>query len=332
MIRKTGEMLEYKPELKEGNSSRASKHITQINTADKVLVGASQGIGNAILTTPLVKALTDMRLNVDIITGEDGMLNGAEFVFEGMERVKVLKESEIGLRRYLLGIQTMWPYAGIENYVAQIRFAPNINEVWMDGTPAHEVDINMSVARSLKFTGETPKLYCNYKKVPNWDAYDKKNIGIHICRKYGHQFLANRQLSNALEIGRALHDEGHRVFIIGHEDAVLPSDRAENTDFVYCLGQPLADVAGLIRELDCMVSEDSGIMHIAAAMQTPQVAIFGPTNDVKNSPWSDQAIVVRKDIQCAPCQYTERATNCCKNICMDIDVSYIVKHVNDILT
>jgi ADP-heptose:LPS heptosyltransferase len=275
-----------------------------------------------------------MMLNVDIITGEDGLLNGAEFVFEGMERVKVLKESQIGLRRYLLGVQTMWPYPGIENYVAQIRFAPNINTVWTKtGLPAHEVDINMSIARSLKFEGETPELYCNYDK--NFEFHytkDRKNVGIHICRKYNHQFMSNRMLSNAMEIGRMLHKEGHRVFIIGHEDAVLPSDRQENPNFMYYLGRPLPEVAGLIRQLDFMVNEDSGIMHVTAAMKTPQVAIFGPTNDVKNSPWSDQAIVIRKDMECAPCQYTERATNCYKNICMDIDASYIVKHINNVLT
>jgi ADP-heptose:LPS heptosyltransferase len=328
-------MIEYTPKQEAGMDKAATAHITQINTADKILLGASQGIGNAILTTPLVKSLTDMMLNVDIITGEDGMMNGAEFVFEGMERVKVLKESEIKNRRYLLGVQTMWPYPGIEKYVAQIRFAPNINKVWVETQlPAHEVDINMSIARSLKFTGDTPELYCNYTEIPSgFDHHrDKKNIGVHVCRRYNHQFMANRRLSNPLAIARMLHKEGHRVFIIGHEDAVPQAHRLENPEFVYCLGQPLAEVAGLIRELDCMVNEDSGIMHITAAMKTPQIAVFGPTADVKNSPWSDVAKVVRKDMACAPCQYTERATNCCKNICMDIDASYIVKHVNDMIT
>jgi len=333
MIRQIEKMIEYKNRGGAYDQSRrASKHITQINTEDKILLGASQGIGNAILTTPLIKALTDMHLHVDIICSGTGMMNGAEFVFDGMENVKVLPEEGIEGRRYLLGIQTMWPYPGIEKYVSQIRFAPNINKVWEDGILAHEVDINMSVARSLKFAGATPDLYCNYSEIPDFNKHrDKKNIGIHICRKYNHQFMANRRLSDPLAIGRELIKQGHRVFIIGREDAVQSEYRRAHSDFVYCLGQPLPEVAGLIRELDCIVNEDSGIMHITAAMKTPQVAIFGPTTDVKNSPWSDVAKVVRKDIQCAPCQYTERATNCCKNICMDIDASYIVKHVNELL-
>jgi len=325
-------MIELEVGKGSDQSRRASRHVTQINTANKVLLGASQGIGNAILTTPLIKALTSLNLKVDVMCGPTGLLNGAEFVFEGMPNVKVLPEEAWKDRSYLLGVQTMWPFSGMENYVAQIRFAPNINKVWVDGIPAHEVDINMAVARSLKYAGATPPLYCNYKQVPDFGQYrDKKNIGIHVCRKYGHQFLANRQMRNQMEIGEELVKQGHRVFIIGHEDAVLPKERVLHTDFVYCLGQPLPEVAGLIKELDFMVNEDSGIMHITAAMQTPQLAVFGPTSDVKNAPWSDVARVIRVDLDCAPCQYTERATNCCSNICMDIDVSCIVKHVNDLI-
>jgi ADP-heptose:LPS heptosyltransferase len=164
-----------------------------------------------------------------------------------------------------------------------------------------------------------------------WNFPAKKNIGIHVCRKYNHQFHANRRTWYQLEIGKELLKRGYRVFIIGHEDAIMPETRDDNPGFVYALGQPLEDISGLIGRLDCMVNEDSGIMHVTAAMNTPQVAIFGPTSDVKNAPWSEKSLVVRKDIQCSPCQYTERAGNCYKNICMDIDVSYIVQHVEDLL-
>jgi ADP-heptose:LPS heptosyltransferase len=310
---------------------QATKHIVQRNIADRVLVGASQGIGNAILTTPLIKALTSMHLKVDILLPETGLLNGAERIFVGMEGVKCLPPEGIKNRRYLLGLQTMWPQQGIEDYVAQIRFAPNINKVWMDGIPAHEVDINMSLARSLKFEGKTPDLYCNYYHVPGNFDRSKRNVGIHICRRYNQQFMANRQLHNPLEIGRELESRGYRVFIIGHEGAVTPQDMQDHPTFVYCLGRELEEVAGLIRELDCMINEDSGIMHVTAAMKTPQIAIFGPTSDVKNAPWSDQAVIIRKDIPCGPCQYTENATKCCNNICMDISAADIVQHVIDLI-
>ena len=67
------------------------------------------------------------------------------------------------------------------------------------------------------------------------------------------------------------------------------------------------------------------------AMDTPQIAIFGPTSDVKNKPWSDKAVLIKRNLDCQPCQYTERATNCYKNECMDVDHDYIIKQAEMIL-
>lgn len=333
MIRKASEMTEYPvihpPKLV---AQQACAHINQVNTSNKILLGATQGIGNAILTTPLIKALTSMNLKVDVIIPYDGLMNGAERIFAGMDNVMVLPASAVKGRHYLLGLQTMWPYQGLENFVSQVRFAPNINEVWKANIHAHEVEINMSLAYSLKYEGDIPSLYCAYNKVPGeWGTGGKKNIGIHVCRKYNHQFHANRQLHNPLEIGRELLKRGHNVFIIGHLGAVSDKDVHENPGFKYVIDEELEDVAGLIRELDCMVNEDSGIMHVTAAMDTPQLALFGPTSDIKNAPWSEKAVVARRDIHCSPCQYTERAINCCSNICLDIDTSYIVKQVESLI-
>lgn len=327
-------MTEYGPVLNAVNSKQSCRQILQSNTSNKIMIGASQGIGNAILTTPLIAALTSMNMQVDLLLPENGMLNGAERIFAGMPNVKVLREDEIKDRKYLLGLQTIWPNPEVQKFVGQLRFAPNINNVWKAGISAHEVEINMSLAYSLKYEGEVPPLYCAYNEVDGgWGPLlkDKKNIGIHVCRRYNHQFHANRQLYNPFEIGRELRKKGHRVFIIGHEGSVLPEQEASNPEFVYCLGYPLEDVAGLIRELDCMVNEDSGIMHVTAAMDIPQLVLFGPTSDVKNAPWSEKATVARRDIECGPCQYTERAINCCSNICMDIDTSYVVQQVEELL-
>ena len=78
-----------------------------------------------------------------------------------------------------------------------------------------------------------------------------------------------------------------------------------------------------------MVNEDSGIMHVTAAMNTPQVALFGPTSTTKNSPWNKKAVILQRELPCQPCQYTERANNCSKNICMEIDHDYVVKRVQE---
>ena len=57
----------------------------------------------------------------------------------------------------------------------------------------------------------------------------------------------------------------------------------------------------LLSQCCLMITNDSGPMHIAAAFGVPIVAIFGPTDHLTTSPWSDRAEIVREDFPCAPC-------------------------------
>jgi heptosyltransferase-2 len=50
-----------------------------------------------------------------------------------------------------------------------------------------------------------------------------------------------------------------------------------------------------------MVTNDSGPMHVAAALGVPLVAIFGPTDHTTTSPAGEKCRVVRHDVGCAPC-------------------------------
>jgi ADP-heptose:LPS heptosyltransferase len=58
-----------------------------------------------------------------------------------------------------------------------------------------------------------------------------------------------------------------------------------------------------MRRCALFVGNDSGPMHLAAAVGTPVVAVFGPTDPRKNAPWGDPAhhVVVREDLPCSPC-------------------------------
>ena len=64
----------------------------------------------------------------------------------------------------------------------------------------------------------------------------------------------------------------------------------------------LIEAMALIGECDAFVTNDSGLMHVAAALHTPLVALFGSTNHVATGPWSASAKVVRKSLPCSPCK------------------------------
>jgi heptosyltransferase-2 len=57
----------------------------------------------------------------------------------------------------------------------------------------------------------------------------------------------------------------------------------------------------LLKRMDGVVSGNTGVMHVAAALHRPQVALHGPTNPVLWGPVNDKAVVVRSSCPSCPC-------------------------------
>lgn len=78
------------------------------------------------------------------------------------------------------------------------------------------------------------------------------------------------------------------------------------------------ELAAVIRSLDLLVSVDSGPAHMAAALGTPLVVLWGPAILEQVQPIGDPARirVVREPVPCAPCYGTPLMKTCQSNICM----------------
>jgi heptosyltransferase-2 len=63
----------------------------------------------------------------------------------------------------------------------------------------------------------------------------------------------------------------------------------------------LRQFCALTERASLFVTNDSGAMHVAAALGVPIVAIFGSTDWITTAPYSDRAVIVRKETECAPC-------------------------------
>jgi heptosyltransferase I len=88
----------------------------------------------------------------------------------------------------------------------------------------------------------------------------------------------------------------------------------------------IADLVALARGAALMISGDTGPTHVAAAVGTPLVSIFGPTRAVRNGPLVDRDIAVSRDAACQ-CHHLRR----CKldRMCLlDIDVSEVIDAVD----
>ena len=75
-------------------------------------------------------------------------------------------------------------------------------------------------------------------------------------------------------------------------------------------GITLGQLAALIQSADCFLGVDTGPMHIAAAVGTPVVSLFGPTKDENWSPWCEKSVVLKGECICrreetAPCHWDQ---------------------------
>jgi heptosyltransferase I len=84
----------------------------------------------------------------------------------------------------------------------------------------------------------------------------------------------------------------------------------------------IADLVALTRGAALMISGDTGPTHIAAAVGTPIVGLFGPTRPARNGPWSPADVVVSRDAicECHHLRRCRRATMCL----MDIEIAEVV--------
>jgi heptosyltransferase I len=63
----------------------------------------------------------------------------------------------------------------------------------------------------------------------------------------------------------------------------------------------LRELTEIMRNAQCVVSNDSGPMHIAAALGIPVFALFGPTDAIRTGPYGDIHTIIREETECAPC-------------------------------
>ncbi len=105
-----------------------------------------------------------------------------------------------------------------------------------------------------------------------------------------------------------------------------PKERALATEISALSGQmlrnlcgetPLAEALALIAQANGVVSNDSGLMHVAAAYGRPQVAVFGSSDPRHTPPRSQRARIEWLHLECSPCFQRECPlghTNCLNDL------------------
>jgi len=96
-----------------------------------------------------------------------------------------------------------------------------------------------------------------------------------------------------------------KVFIFGgyeEKEIALKMNECMEEDPINLVGKvPLIEAASIMKQCDLFICNDTGIMHLAAAVGTPTIAIFGSTNPKWTGPLGKNHKVIKIELDCSPC-------------------------------
>lgn len=106
-------------------------------------------------------------------------------------------------------------------------------------------------------------------------------------------------------LGRILARAGWQCWLVGsNKDQAIAAEvvrQSQRTVLDLCGKTTLDQAVDILASTDVVVANDSGLMHIAAALHKPLVALYGSSSPAFTPPLSDNAVIMRREIPCSPC-------------------------------
>ena len=318
---------------------RALKNDNPLSNINKILVIRVDGIGDLLNSTPAIALLREnypsaeitvlaCPLNAPVLIGNPDVDRVLVFERDGKHRgFKAQLQFYRELRReqfqLVVAMQTaMWshlvaflsgaPYR-LGRY--QKRFKSTLTHAWRgkySKGETHEVDRNLELVRLIcKGEGKRKLIFhlspdetaAAKTKLTSWGINDDMSlIGIHPGGSSFDKRWPEKQYAELAD--RLAHDYNATILLLhGPEEAALPQNiqNAMQSRTIIYAPETIRELGALLSCCDLVVCNDSGPMHLAAALDVPTVAIFGPTDHVAWHPLSENATIVRRDMPCWPC-------------------------------
>jgi lipopolysaccharide heptosyltransferase I len=94
-----------------------------------------------------------------------------------------------------------------------------------------------------------------------------------------------------------------------------------------------AQLAAILKRAAICVTNDSGSMHLAVALERPVVSVFGPTNPVQIGPYNRPEAVVRAAVPCSPCNFRQLSQCPYGHACMrQVSAAMVIERVESALS
>jgi len=284
----------------------------------KILVISLSNLGDVILTTPVIDALRKsfLKAEIDVLVGP-----ACKMVFEKNPFVKNIikynKRSDFGEKLELLRVLRSRKYdlvVDLRNtllpYLVGARYRTGLN-TGISKKITHKKDAHLLKVKSLGIDISGADFILDF------DNEDEENIrgmleGVKnkdlVAIAPGAKSDTKRWPEKEFaKLAKMIKEKtGATVVLVGDQldkyfSKIITSELKDG--FVDLCGMTsLSELAALIKRCRLLITNDSAPMHVASAVDTPCVAIFGPTDPRKYGPTNKKSIVVKRQIPCMPCE------------------------------
>ena len=319
--------------------SRALKNSDPLPNINKILVIRVDGIGDLLNSTPAIALLRKdypsaeitvlvRPLNAPVLIGNPDVDRILIFDRNGkhsgiLARLQFYRELRRERFQLAVAMQTaMWPHlvaflSGATYRLGryQKRFRSTLTHAWRGKYrkgETHEVDRNLELVRLICAGEGKRKLIFELSpdEIAAAEAQfaslgigkDAFLIGIHPGGSSFDKRWPEKQYAELAD-RFARHYNATILLLRGPEEAALVQNiqMAMQSDAITYAPETIRELGAMLSCCDLVVCNDSGPMHLAAALNVPSVAIFGPTDHVAWHPLSENASIVRRDMPCWPC-------------------------------
>ena len=234
---------------------------------------------------------------------------GRQLAAEGYDQAIVLPGSlKSALVPWFAGIQQRTGFTGEMRY-GLLNDRRDLDKTVLPMTVQRFVALGLAPAVGVTPNTPTPRLLANESNATHLLSRltlntDRPVIAFMPGAEYGPAKQWPAQ--HFAKLAKELIEQGRQIWILGSgkdNDIALEIASTTASEHVHnlCGKTQLADVVDLLSVCNAAVSNDSGLMHVAAALNKPLVALYGSSDPKHTPPLSPNANVLHLNLECSPC-------------------------------
>ncbi len=272
-----------------------------------ILVHLASGIGNIVFATPLLIALNQMGFTIDLVLSADYKETATLFQnWSIIRKIYFTLPNQMNNYAHIIPAIPPFYWHKFARYYRGNRKAisrpPDISFY------QNEQDYYLSFAHKLGYPSHEKPFYC-LPIAPNEDKI--------ICSQtiiFAPGCKTGEMAKKRWPFFPQLAEKFDDVVIVGTSDdlfhhkgdpLLFPSHVRSMVDKL-----SLKATAELLAGAVCVVANDSGLAHIAGAVGTPTIMIFGPTPNLTLGHFPPNVKILRAGLECEPCWLTNRFAAC----------------------